>query len=253
MTKFIGFYLIIIGLAVNAAEKVISIRTDVWCPFACEPKAKNPGFMIEIVQDILKKEGYTVDYQLMPWARAIRDTKLGKYDAIIGAGRSDAPGFIFPDEPQGLTKYSTFGLKETNWKYLDEKSLEGIKLGAISSYSYDDETNRLIEKKHGSIELVSGDEPLGQLIKMVEQKRIMAFVESPQVLSFYLKEKNIKIKLNDLGPLKENSQELYIAFSPEKKELSGLAKKISLGTVELRKTGKLKKILSKYGLTDWKK
>ena len=46
--------------------------------------------------------------------------------------------------------------------------------------------------------------------------------------------------------------EVFIAFSPAKKESAEYAKILTDGLKKLRETGELKKILAKYGLEDWK-
>lgn len=233
-------------------SKTLKVRADIWCPFNCDPKDKNPGYMIEIADTILKKHGYKLDYQLLNWSRSIHEAKIGKTDGVIGAGKEDAEGFYFPSEPQGLTQYSIFGLKKTNWKYIDESSLTGIRIGVINNYSYDIGTNELIKKKHPSLEIVSSDEPIEQLVNLVESNRIIGFVESDFVLQYFLKKKN-KVNLKKIGQIKPNSQDLFLAISPKHPDGQKIADLLSQGTIELRKNGNLNKILSKYGLKDWKK
>lgn len=233
-------------------KKILSIRADEWCPFNCDPKGQLPGYMVEVVKEILEPKGYQIDYQIWNWARAIHDAKLGKIDAIIGAGKEDAEGFFLPKEPQGLTQYSLFGLKESKWRYENEKSLDGVKLGMISNYSYDEGSNDLQKKKHPSLEFVSSEQPLLQLIRLLQSKRIVAFVESNYVLDYFVKTRDIKVKLKNLGQIKPNSQELFLAISPKYPAGKELSEIISEGTEYLRKTGKLQRILKKYGLKDWR-
>lgn len=207
--------------------------------------------MIELSEQILKKHGYTLDYQILNWSRSIHEAKIGKIDGIIGAGKEDAEGFFLPSEPQGLTQYSIYGLPKTTWKYLNQDSLKNVKLGVINAYTYDNGTNELLTSKHPSLEIVSSDDPLEQLIRFVQSERIIGFVESDFVLDYFLKTKH-KTKLKKLGQVKPNSQELFLAISPKHPEGKKIAQILSEGTKELRANGGLKKILKKYGLKDWK-
>ena len=45
---------------------------------------------------------------------------------------------------------------------------------------------------------------------------------------------------------------IYIAFSPKRADSQRYARMLSEGVVQLRRTGRLAVILSKYGLKDWK-
>jgi polar amino acid transport system substrate-binding protein len=45
---------------------------------------------------------------------------------------------------------------------------------------------------------------------------------------------------------------IYIAFSPKRADSQRYARTLSAGVVQLRRTGQLAVILSKYGLKDWK-
>lgn len=231
--------------------KTLKIRADIWCPFNCEPSNKKPGFMIEVVDKILSKEGYTIDYQIINWTRALHEAKIGKVDAVIGAGKEDAEGFTFPDEPQGQTQYFIFGQESTKWKYVDESSLQNIKLGVINSYTYDKGTNELINKKHPSLEVISSESPLDSLTKLLSANKIIGFIESDFVLDYYIKNNHLT-RLKKLGQIKPNIQELYLAISPKHPEGKHIANLLTLGTRKLRSDGSLKKILAKYGLKDWK-
>lgn len=80
----------------------MSLRADFWCPFNCEPDAARPGFMVEIAQYALGKYGHTVDYQIMPWNRAIKEVRAGKIDGVIAELKSHSPDLIYPAREAAL-------------------------------------------------------------------------------------------------------------------------------------------------------
>ena len=51
MNKVLWGLTLLISFTCLADE--ISLRADLWCPYTCDPQAKNPGFMIEIAKEIL--------------------------------------------------------------------------------------------------------------------------------------------------------------------------------------------------------
>lgn len=236
-----------------AENKVISIRTDLWCPYACSPQSSSPGFMIEISKFILEKNGYTVDYQTLNWARSITETREGKFSAIIGAAKSDAPDFIFPDYSLGQATFRLFGKKNSTWKFTDETSVKNKKIGVINGYTYDELTTQFINKKNPSFLVISGDSPLEQLIKMLENGRIDALYEDPLVFQETLnKMKRKSSEFKDLGAIQAYEQPLFIAFSPKYKDADKVKKLFDQEIVQMRKSGELKKILTKYSVKDWK-
>lgn len=79
---FLPLYLL---LALLLTEKSIgdeiTLRADEWCPYNCAPDADKKGFMVDIATAVFEEAGHKVDYKLMPWARAVADTKEGKFTA----------------------------------------------------------------------------------------------------------------------------------------------------------------------------
>lgn len=236
----------------SAHSETISMRSDEWCPYACDPKSSKPGFMVEIAKEAFAKYGHKVNYEVMNWPRALVEVKNGKYNAVIGASRSDVEGFVIPQIPTGVLINYYWTLKENKWEYKGESSLKGIKVGVINNYSYGDEIDHLVKGKHLSFKEVSGESPLLRLIQMTESKRLDAFVENPFVLEYNLnKLKKNKSLFKVASPNIANDSNLFIAFSPANPKSKEYARLLDRGVVELRKSGRLKAILAKYGFSDW--
>lgn len=245
---------LLVFLPWKVSAETLSLRADVWCPYTCDPKSDHPGFMIEIAKEIFGPAGITIDYQNLNWARAITEARDGKISGIVGAAHADAPDFIFPKMPSGLNSNFFWATKGSSFSYKNSASLEGMKIGVINSYSYGDEIDKPVSEKNPSYIVVSGEDALMKMIKMTQAGRLNAFVENPFVLGYLLKD-NPHLQ-NEFVPVSKNvvlDQQLFIAFSPKKKDSQRFAEMMTKGMVQLRKNGKLKKILEKYGLKDWQK
>lgn len=232
----------------------IKLLSDLWCPYACEPKSDKPGFMVEIASEVFKAHGHTVKYEVKNWARAIQEARKGKYDGVVGASKADVPGFILHDVPAGKMQNFYWTLAGTTWTYQGESSLKNVKLGYINEYSYGDEVDKLIDKKHPSLVEISGNDVLKRMIKMTESKRLTGFIENPMVLEYNLHE--LKMPQTLFRAASSNlatDPDLFIAFSPKKPQSAKYAKILNEGILNLRKSGRLNAILSKYGLKDWAK
>lgn len=241
------------GSLFNAQAATITIVADEWCPYNCEPGSDKPGFMIEIAQKTLGAAGHTIDYKNMPWSRAIDEARKGKFDAIVGAAKDDAPDFVYPSVSLGVSGSIFAVRKGETWKYAGIDSLAGHSIGVIQDYSYDDDFDKYVEanaKDSAKLQVAAGESALETNIKKLEAKRIDAMVEDKSVLNYALSQMGKAGAFDVAGAL--GDAEVYIAFSPAKKESAEYAKLLSEGLQKLRASGELKTILAKYGLEDWK-
>lgn len=249
---FLIFFLLV---ALETKAETLTMLADYWCPYTCSPESNRPGFMVEIAKEIFEPEGFKVEYTIRNWARAVADTKVGKYNAVIGANVGDVEGFILPNVPQGIAINYFWARKDSRFFYKDIASLKGNKVGVINGYSYGSkEIDLPIARHNSSFVIVSGEDALPKLMKMTEAKRIEGFIENPYVLEDLVLT-SMKQFAGKFKPVSNNivrEVELYIAFSPAKHNSKKLALFLSEGMNKIRKSGKLKNILDKYGIKDWK-
>ena len=240
------------ALCHSAKADTISIRSDTWCPYACDGGSVLPGYMVEAARAIFAKHGHRVDFKTSPWIDAIKDTRSNKVTALIGCSRADAPDFIFPGRPLGQMINHYFVKKNSSWSYNGRQSLEGKRIGVIANYTYGDAVDNLVKTKHKSLVIFSGVDPLGQMLKKMDEGGLDAFVESPTVLSFHLGKRKMELdKFKAVSPNLANDPDLYIAFSPNNPKSAYYAEIISKGIDDLRRSGELQRILDRYNLTDW--
>lgn len=240
-------------LTKQAKADEINLSSDFWCPYTCEPESSMPGFMIEIAQEVFKKHGHTIKYQKLSWARALADARVGRIDGAVGASRKEVDGFVIPQVASGNLLNYFYTLSSDPWFYVDEKSLNKKTFAVINGYSYGAVVDKFIEKKHPSFKSMAGDDVLTRVIQMTTTKRIDGFIEDPAVLNYSLKKRNIKSSdFKIASPNMATDPELYIAFSPKKPNSKEYARLLDEGMNDLRKSGKLKEILNKYSVKDWK-
>lgn len=237
-------------LSGTAQADTVVIRADRWYPMNGDPNDSNPGFMIEIARYSLEKAGHQVDYDLMPWARALHQAKNGLIDCVVGAYKSDAPNFLFPDISQGATNTAAFVKKGSTWRYTNLEALKLLNVGAVASYSYGKEIDTFITANPERIHLLSGEHALEQNIRKLLSSRIDVVLESPAVLNAKLKEMHLTNHIEFAGSITK-PENLYVACTPRKASSVEYVRLIGDGTRELRASGELKNILDRYGLQDW--
>ena len=229
----------------------VSVVGDPWCPYNCEPE-KQPGFVIEIAQQIFADAGHNLNYSLVPWKRAKIGVQNGTYDAIAGMAKDvDTLGlYVFPEEEVAASKICFYVTPESDWVFTGIDSLDAVKLGVINGYGYWMEDSA-IEKyfndgiNSGKIDAITGSQPIVQIIKMISMDRISATLEDRFVMQYELG------KMGKTGSLKEagcqsKTDMIHIAFSKENKSSQDYAKIFSDGIEQMKKTGEYQRILNRY-------
>lgn len=256
MKTFFLYCLLTLSISVfpsSLSADTVTILSDAWYPINGQPNSTHPGYMIEIAQTILETQGHQLDYRIAPWKRSILEVRKGNADCIIGAYKSDAPDFIFPDSPWGSAQFNFYIRQDSNWYYQGIASLSGMRLGVISGYSYSSELDQYIAEKKNSetVQLVAGESGLEKNIRKLLAGRIDVLVSFSPVLNRKLAElgSSMETRVKFAGNL-EKKQGLYIACSPSKKSTSQYISAFSKGFIELKEKGLLKKILQKYGIKE---
>jgi polar amino acid transport system substrate-binding protein len=242
-------------LVQSAFGETISLRADSWCPFNCSPKASQAGYMIDIAREVFKKKGIGIDYQIENWDTAKKRAAAGKIQGVVGASKGDGD-FYFPATALGKYQNYLFFLpdkKQTRAKKFDTlRDLEGHKIGIVKDYAYGTEADRFIAKRPELFVKISGDEPLLTLIEMLEAGKISAFYECPQVFLYKLKMLNKNYAHFRRGLSFDSIEDdLFIAFSNKDPNAKKYAEILDQGIAEMRKSGRLLRVLDNYALSDW--
>lgn len=249
----LGLLTLCFGLSIAHADEV-ALQTDAWCPYSCDSNAANRGILVDVAESILKKAGHTLVYSHLNWARAVVNVREGKADGLIDAYKSDAPDFIFPDEPIISSQMCFFTKSTDNWKFSGYDSLKGRKISVVNDYSYGEQFDKYIrdntDKGDNSIRLLSGMDLTSRRIQMIASDRIDTIVEDGLVLPHASMEFQEVSEYKAFGGFKNvgclPSEGLYIAFSPNKSTSKVYAELIADGVRKMKKSGELEKIVKKY-------
>ncbi len=249
MKKLLFVLLLVMVCCASFAGEKISARADLWMPYNGEPDAEKPGYAIELLKTIFASQSIEIDYQTMPWNRAVSEAKEGQHDCLIAAGVRDAEGFVFPAEKVGIMTTELFVKTSSEIKCTDVESIKNLKIGIIDEYSYNEELDSYIaanKEDAKKIFVANGEDALEKLVKMVSAGRIDGFLENPLVVA----QNTWKADVLSAGRI-GSKDDLFIAFSPAKDTSKKYAEMFDAGIKELRANGKLKEILDKYSVADW--
>lgn len=247
--RSVAFLLALLMLTPSARAEVIKVASpDYWCPYSCKANTAEEGFTIDILRAIFEPQGDKIQYINLNYARALREVRLGRIQAISSAFREEAPGFTFPSLPISQDKYCFYTASAPGWRYSGADSLAGLKVGIIQGYSYGEEIDSYVKHNPAGFEVHSGEDLTQKLARKVMLGRLDAFVEDTNLVQ-YLLARQPAIKLHESGCANESYP--YFALSPTVKNGSELAKRFDEGLLKLHRSGALEQIMRKYGLKDW--
>lgn len=234
-----------------SAKEVLTVVGDPWCPFTCKADSAQEGVVVEIARAVFEPE-FEVKYSELPWARAIEDTRKGNYTALVGALKSDAPDFVFPDASPVFQRSCYYVVKGKSWKYKSIADVKRIVLGITKDYSYGEPLDEYLKshlENNPKLEAISGVDTTLRLLKKLAAGRLDAIVDDESVVN-YLLANNEELKKANIVPVGcQKKVPLYIAFSPKDKAKSKhLAEIASKRIKDMQKDGRMQKLLRKYGI-----
>ena len=235
-------------------SETVTLVADEWPPFNATPDASEEGFLVDVARAVYAKEGIQVSYTLVPRRRAIELTRIGTYNGLIGASKTDAPDFIFPSEELARNVIAFYVRKDFSWLFNQRRDVENVSLGVIAGYDYRKcllDYIAVHKNEPRKIQVMTGQQPLQRNILKLLNHRIDAIVDNEAVIINIARRMGVIDKIKPAGYGSEIAY-IYIAFSPQRVDSPRYARVLSDGIARLRMNGQLAKILSKYGLKDWK-
>lgn len=218
-----------------------------WCPQICPANSEYPGYISEILNEVLN----TVDTKFIrneyPWSRAIKNVVQGMSIALSAPAKQEAPNLIYPDIPIGIQRMCFFVSRHSNWRYSDIESLSGINVGIASDTSIE-ELNQYVKRYPENFQYQPyHDRFISQNIKKLHKNRIDTFIFTRNSTLYELRKIGLLDEVKIAGCV--SSAPVYIAFSPAKqnRDLShSLATAFDQRMLQLIKEDKVNSILGKY-------
>jgi polar amino acid transport system substrate-binding protein len=240
--------LVVMTVPLAAAKKTISLISNDWCPYICAKNGKladQSGFAWEIVEAAMASQGYQLRYTDMPFSRAIKEARKGRFHGIVGVYKSEIPDFIFHEIDIGQA-YLCFFSTDEKWNYRGIPSLAQQTLGFVASYRFNREIDDYVRRNLSDPERIvrgHGARPLPRLLEMLRQKRIHLLLDDMYVTHLMLERMKMKgiHQRQCLAPGR-----LFVGFSPGLQGSKTLAADLDRGLQLLKSTGVFDKIVRSY-------
>jgi polar amino acid transport system substrate-binding protein len=202
---------------------------------------------VEIAQEAFAAAGYEVEYQEASWTRCVQDARAGQFTGIIAAIPADAPDFIFPKTPIGLSGSGYAVRRGENFDFADTHSLDKRVLGVTRGYSFkgvigDYATAHAADPNR--VAFASGDGALAKNLGKLVAGRVDVVMDDRNVLMNAVADLGLESQVTLID--EPAAVPVYIAFSPRAPQPQLLARILDEGIARLRQTGRLQSILARY-------
>ncbi len=243
MKKFlVSLFLLLFSL--TAHSQVIRIATGEYAPF-CSSSAKHFGFVSHVITEAFAREGHTVEFDFLPWKRALHQTANGEYDATSWwvYNEERAVNFLFSDTVV-TNSVHFFYVKAHNydfdWKQVSD--LDDYRIGFTRGYFYSQALTDYKEKNPERFDVVNTDE---QSFKRLMLKRIDLFPVNVVVGLELLRTKFGPNVIHQVSyhPRPLSSKEGFILFPKNKPGSEQLQKAFNAGLAKLKADGTYEQML----------
>jgi len=250
---FLFAFLLLQISTVCAGDKIFNAIASPFPPFT-GPNLKDKGVAWEICKAALETQGYTVNLEFAPWARAMEDSKKGKYDGLLPAYKTDERMRFFLYPMPLLTIHTGFikhKLKKEISYNGDLKTLIGYNIGVGKGYSTADE----FDKADYLNKIFVSTTP--QILKMLWLGRLDLAVGGLEYSLYYIDEINKDPKFegikNDLvimhPPLKERP--VYMIIPKQTRSHINKLNDFNLGMEKIIDNGMYSNIMKQYDLSKY--
>ncbi len=160
--------LLLVGSASALSADVVSLLTD---------EQKQGGYLIPIVQEAWRKEGYAADIRFMPWKRALATALASESTGVLGVYYSgERAERLHYSDPIGKTELVFFQRKGRGLKYRTLQDLKPYRIGVVNGGAYTPEFDRagyLDKQAISNVELQIDMLLAGRLDLIVDQKDVI--------------------------------------------------------------------------------
>ncbi len=247
----LGFYLD--GYLVAAARaETIKIAAIDWCPQLCQDRDR-PGYVTEIVEMVFADSGYNLEMAIYPWTRAIFMVRSGRAHALLSPTKNEAPHLRYPEHAVGVQRMCFFSLADSNWRFSDIASLQGVSVGIAQDTSTPEleafmkdnaEWFQVMPYDHGFVE---------KNLKQISAGRMDTFLSTYNTVTHTIRLMESEGVYRSSGCLTEEN--IYMAFSPEETRQRQITKMMTYFDQrmdQLKRSDRLKAVLDRYKLNERK-
>lgn len=250
MNFLILILILLLPLKLAAAEKIVIASLEIPPYVIAESPASPQGILVELIKYVARDANVEVDFVVLPWARALADTKMGAYDAIIPTMRNnERDAFLNFYQPIITFEISLFSLKGQPKYGGHLVELKNKFVARILGQSGGENFDKYI--KDNNIDLFETHSFKQSLETLIARRSDFALL--PKLVGQYIKKSlkpslPIEASLDPVGLI-----DIHVAFTKKRTSKHDTYQKFNLALKKLKANGKMAKkttsLVRLYGLS----
>lgn len=207
-------------------------------PLKIEKSLEKPGIDVELLQVIFKQMGEEVNYEFLPWKRALLNAYEGKSLGLCSCSYTkDREKDLYFSDPIGTISVGIYTLSKSS-DISTIKDLNNLSVGVVRGYNLEKEL-----QNHNINIVTVGDND--SLIEMLNINRVNAIYAFKKPIEYILKKKQIA---NNFQYTEFRKSEYFACFSKKFLTSDEFVKKFNSVLKKVKSDGRYNQILSKYKL-----
>lgn len=218
------------------AEHILIAAEDSWPPYSDNA---GRGISYNLVSAAYALAGHDIVIDVVPYARALHYTEIGKVQACWNVTRQPSTEalFYFGEQPLLRAQASYYYPKGAARNFSGPASIpDGVRIGVIIDYEYG-EAYSSHQHRFEQVSVPNQD----QLIKMLLAHRIDAAIMFDEVAKYTLREMGLAEDVIERGAVNHVS-DIYVAFSKQYPQHRQLAADLDRGLQALKDSGRYKEL-----------
>ena len=226
----------------SAELKPLLLVHDKFTPFV-DPNLPRAGIATAIVNQVLEEVGYTVELQIMPWARALERVKQGQYPGLVSAWKTkEREQYLIYSHPY---MYSHFAVVQNANEPLIKRfsHMRGKKVGLIREYAYPKPllNDPLINKIWGA--------DLVRQLDILINKRLDLIINEAYVVQYLINQHGYLGKLQLYMPIGK-SEAMHLVLSRKHPDAQQVITSFNQALIRQRDAGLLSPLFLSFGLPE---
>jgi polar amino acid transport system substrate-binding protein len=198
------------------------------------------GYSWEVFIESFLVMGYSIEYTIVPWPRAIRLLEYGHADLLFPISKSNARLRVYDYSKESInsTDYVIYLPKNSSLQWKGYDSLTGQVIGVKREYHYGEKFKSLSNFTKYDVGKIS------EGFQMLEKGRIDGFIGYQNSWDYILKQNGWEFKFKKTPVIDSNFE--YVVSMKGVKENTKLLEVYDEGKIKIIKVGKLEEIKQKW-------
>ena len=201
------------------------------------------GIAIDIIQAVFEDMGHTVEIEVYPWPRALKNAKLGLYDGIFSVFKTpEREEFLtYPKEPLVSMDLGFYAGKNALYQNITLDNAFEHSIVTVRRASMGEKYAAASKGFEDSISEVNNTQTA---LKMLTKNRVDLFSSVTDIAVYNARELGIEKQIKLAGPIFDTLQ-AYLAFSKTSDKQINI-NAFNWTMIKLKANGTLHKIYAKY-------